>query len=146
MNDHLFVYGTLLSGAGHSMHGILARHAEFVGEGFFNGRLYHVGRYPGAVPSGEPHDRVFGEVYRLREAADLLFKLDEYEGCGPAAVAPAEYVRTTARIALTNETIVHAWIYVYNKPIHGLERIRSGFFLESRAKLVKADSGDAPTA
>jgi gamma-glutamylcyclotransferase (GGCT)/AIG2-like uncharacterized protein YtfP len=44
---------------------------------------------------------------------------------------------------LTNETIVHAWIYVYNKPVHGLERIRSGFFLESRAKLVRAGRGDA---
>jgi gamma-glutamylcyclotransferase (GGCT)/AIG2-like uncharacterized protein YtfP len=146
MSDHLFVYGTLLSGAGHSMHRVLARGAELVGEGFFNGRLYRVGPYPGAIPSSEPHDRVFGEVYRLREAADLLFKLDEYEGCRPTAVAPAEYVRTTARIALTNETIVHAWIYVYNKPIHGLERIRSGFFHESRAKLVKAGPGDAPIA
>ena len=97
----------------------------------------------GAIPSREPHDRVFGEVYRLREAADLLFKLDDYEGCGPAAVAPAEYVRTTARITLINETIVHAWIYVYNKPVHGLERIRSGFFLESRTKLVRAGPGDA---
>ena len=143
MNDHLFVYGTLLSGAGHSMHRVLVRHAELVGEGFFNGRLYRVGHYPGAVPSREPDERVFGEVYRLREAADLLFKLDEYEGCGPAAAAPTQYVRTTARITLTNETIVHAWIYVYNKPIHGLERIRSGFFLESRAQLVKAGPGDA---
>ncbi|MFZ0458939.1 MAG: gamma-glutamylcyclotransferase family protein [Rhodoplanes sp.] len=105
---------------------------------------YRVGHYPGAVPSREPHDRVFGEVYRLREAADLLFKLDDYEGCGPAAAAPTQYVRTTARITLTNETIVHAWIYVYNKPVHGLERIRSGFFLESRAKLVRAGPGDAP--
>ncbi len=51
MNDHLFVYGTLLSGVGHSMHRVLARHAELVGEGFFNGRLYRVGHYPGAVPS-----------------------------------------------------------------------------------------------
>jgi gamma-glutamylcyclotransferase (GGCT)/AIG2-like uncharacterized protein YtfP len=135
MSDHLFVYGTLLSGTGHSMHGVLALHAELVGEGFFNGRLYRLGHYPGAVPSSEPHDRVFGEVYRLREAADLLFKLDEYEGCGPAAVAPTEYVRATAPITLANDTTVHAWVYVYNRPIHGLERIRSGFFLESHAKL-----------
>jgi gamma-glutamylcyclotransferase (GGCT)/AIG2-like uncharacterized protein YtfP len=142
MDDHLFIYGTLLSGAGHSMHSVLARHAELVGEGFFNARLYRVGTYPGAVPSREPHDRVFGEVYRLREAADLLFKLDEYEGCGPEAAAPTEYVRSTARIALTNDTIVHAWIYVYNRPIHRLERIRSGFFLESRAKLAKGSPGD----
>jgi gamma-glutamylcyclotransferase (GGCT)/AIG2-like uncharacterized protein YtfP len=142
MNDHLFVYGTLLSGARHSMHGVLARHAELVGEGFFNGRLYRIGHYPGVVPTRAPHDRVFGEVYRLREAADLLLRLDEYEGCGAAAVAPTEYVRTTARITLTNDTIVHAWIYVYNKPTHGLERIRSGFFLEPRAKLVKAGPGD----
>lgn len=132
MSDHLFVYGTLLSGAGHSMHRVLAGHAELVGEGFFNGRLYRVGHYPGAVPSSEPDDRVFGEVYRLREAVDLLFKLDEYEGCGPTAVAP-QYVRTTARITLTNDTIVHAWIYVYNRPIDGLERICSGFFLQSGA-------------
>ena len=133
MNDNLFVYGTLLSGAGHSMHRVLVRHAELVGEGFFNGRLYRVGHYPGAIPSSGPDDRVFGEVYRLREAADLLLRLDEYEGCRPTAVAPTEYVRTTARITLTNETVVRAWIYVYNKPIHGLERIRSGFFW-SRAR------------
>jgi gamma-glutamylcyclotransferase (GGCT)/AIG2-like uncharacterized protein YtfP len=134
MNDHLFVYGTLLSGAGHSMHAVLARDAVLIGEGFFNGRLYRVGTYPGAIPSSEPNDRVFGEVYRLRNVAEVLSRLDEYEGCGPAAVAPTEYVRKAEPVTLTNETTVEAWIYIYNRPIHGLERIHSGFFLRSRLR------------
>jgi len=133
MNDNLFVYGTLLSGAGHSMRGVLAGHAELIGEGFFNGRLYRVGTYPGAIPSSEPHDRVFGEVYRLRNVAEVLSRLDEYEGCGPTAAAPTQYVRKNEPITLTNETTVRAWIYIYNRPIQGLERIHSGLFLQSRA-------------
>ena len=133
MNDTIFVYGTLLSGAGHAMHAVLARDAALVGEGFYNGRLYRVATYPGAIPSTDPADRVFGEVYRLRNVAEVLSRLDEYEGCGPTAVAPTQYVRQTEPITLTDATIIQAWIYIYNRPIHGLERIHSGFFLRPRA-------------
>lgn len=129
MNDNIFVYGTLLSGVGHAMHAILSQDAELVGAGFYNGRLYRVATYPGAVPSTDPDDRVFGEVYRLRNVAEVLSRLDEYEGCDPAAVAPTQYVRKTEAITLANATVIQAWIYIYNRPIHGLERIHSGLFL-----------------
>ena len=104
ISEHLFVYGTLVSGANHPMHGVLARHADLVGTGVFNGRLYQVAHYPGAVPSTEPADRVFGELYRLRNAADVLTALDEYEGCGSGAVHPMAFVRTLELVTLADGT------------------------------------------
>jgi gamma-glutamylcyclotransferase (GGCT)/AIG2-like uncharacterized protein YtfP len=141
----LFVYGTLLRDAKHSMHDVLARHAELVGDGFFNGRLYQVGHYSGVVPSSEPDDRVFGELYRLRDAADVLLRLDEYEGCGPTAPKPTEFIRKVELVTLANGTKLQAWLYVYNRPVHRLERIRSGSFLQSGSRFVKTCPGDGST-
>lgn len=134
ISEHLFVYGTLVSGANHPMHGVLARHADLVGTGVFNGRLYQVAHYPGAVPSTEPADRVFGELYRLRNAADVLTALDEYEGCGSGAVHPMAFVRTLELVTIADGTRIQAWLYVYNRPVHRLQRIQSGSFLQHRSR------------
>lgn len=130
MVDCLFVYGTLLRAVGHGMHAFLSRNAEFAGEAVFNGRLYLVAHYPGAVPSVDPNEKVFGELYRLRRAADFLPALDDYEGCGPKAPQPAEYIRETRPVNLAGGNRVHAWIYIYKRPVDDLPRIVSGRFLE----------------
>jgi gamma-glutamylcyclotransferase (GGCT)/AIG2-like uncharacterized protein YtfP len=49
--DHLFVYGTLRSEARHPMHRVLKRYGEFVGVGRVRGKLYDLGKFPGAVPA-----------------------------------------------------------------------------------------------
>ncbi|MGH6784854.1 MAG: gamma-glutamylcyclotransferase family protein, partial [Sphingomicrobium sp.] len=88
MSEFLFVYGTLSRDAGHPQHQNLAAHADYVGKGYFHGRLYRVAHYPGAVPSLDPGEKVFGELYSLRDADRLFGLLDDYEGCGPADPPP----------------------------------------------------------
>ena len=126
----LFVYGTLRRAANHPLHAVLAQDAEFIGMGAFQGRLYDVGGYPGAVPSEDPTDAVKGEVYVLRDPQRVLRVLDRYEGCGADDAPPTEFRRVRAPITLENGVQVEAWIYLYNWPTHGLTPIPSGDYLE----------------
>src|SRR5580692_8490754 len=71
-SDHLFVYGTLMRGFDHPMARLLARSADFVGAARCRGRLYLVKHYPGLVKSDHADDIVFGELFRLRQPAELL--------------------------------------------------------------------------
>src|SRR5262245_66411494 len=79
-NDtYLFVYGTLRSQMNDPLHRLLETHAVFVSTGFFQGKLYDIGRYPGAIRSRSNTDRVIGEIYQLREPRRALAIFDEYE-------------------------------------------------------------------
>ena len=95
MRDLLFVYGTLMRGFDHPMARLLEQNADFLGEAHCAGRLYLVRHYPGLVDSDDPADRVFGQLFRLRQPRDVLAKLDDYEGCGEAAAPPHEFIRAT---------------------------------------------------
>jgi gamma-glutamylcyclotransferase (GGCT)/AIG2-like uncharacterized protein YtfP len=128
MSELLFVYGTLARDAGHPQHRQLAAHAGYVGEGYFHGRLYRVAHYPGAVPSPNPEEKVFGELYSLSDAAALFALLDAYEGCGPADLPPTEFVRQKMPVYLEDGTRSDAWTYLFNRPVTGLARIMSGRF------------------
>ena len=125
MSELLFVYGTLASHAEHAMHRQLAGNAENAGEGWFNGQLYRVGPYPGAIPSSHPDDKVFGELYRLNDP-QLLAALDDYEGCGPNDPPPTEFVRRQETIHMKDGTRAQAWMYLFNRPVLDLPRIVSG--------------------
>lgn len=125
MTAYLFVYGTLMSHIGHPMHDVLARGAERLGEAFVQGRLYDLGRYPGLVLSAAADDRVVGEVYRLCDDA-VLRALDDYEGCGPDAAEPTEYVRRIVPVLAADGKTVEAWAYIFVLPVEGLPRIASG--------------------
>jgi gamma-glutamylcyclotransferase (GGCT)/AIG2-like uncharacterized protein YtfP len=127
--DHLFVFGTLLSGYDHPMARLLAQRAELLGEARCQGRLYLVRHYPGMVLSSEAADQVFGELYRLRDPLPLLATLDAYEGCGAADPKPTEFVRERITATLDGRT-VQAWTYLYNRPVAHLPRITSGRFLQ----------------
>lgn len=126
---HLFVYGSLRRGAGHLMHGMLAEYGEYVGAAKLPGRLYRIAGYPGAVASGDPQDRVLGEVYLLREPQIILPLLDEYEGFGADCPQPNEFVRIAAEVELAGAEMLRAWVYMYNRPIERLALIASGDFL-----------------
>ncbi len=128
MSEFLFVYGTLGSNAGHDMHQHLVRNSEYAGEGYFNGQLYRVAHYPGAVPSANLDDKVFGELYRLGAPSELFAHLDDYEGCGPNDPQPTEFVRRTESVYLEDGTRSQAWIYLFNRPVTELPRIISGRF------------------
>jgi gamma-glutamylcyclotransferase (GGCT)/AIG2-like uncharacterized protein YtfP len=122
----LFVYGTLRKRAAHKVHPLLAKHAQFKGKATFQGKLFGLGRFPGAVPSKRVTDSVSGEVYTLRSPDRLLPMLDEYEGSG--------FQRTHVDVRFETGKTVRAWIYLYQGPTYGLRPIPSGdYFAHRRA-------------
>lgn len=129
MTERLFVYGTLRRGSRHPLAGQLALKGRHVSEARYNGRLYRITHYPGAVPSSTADEWVFGDVYELRDA-DLLAALDRYEGCGPDDPKPTQYLRQLQNVVLADGTASEAWMYVYNRPVEGREWIKSGRFDE----------------
>jgi len=114
--DLLFVYGTLMRGFDHPMARMLSSAADFLGEARCRGRLYLIKHYPGLVLSDDADDVVFGELYRLRQPADLLREFDMYEACGEGFSEPTEYVRKLLQVA-REAGAADAWTYVYNWPI-----------------------------
>jgi gamma-glutamylcyclotransferase (GGCT)/AIG2-like uncharacterized protein YtfP len=128
MQDHLFVYGTLMRGFDQPMAQLLSRSADFLGPARCRGRLYLVKHYPGLVLSDGAADVVFGELYRLRAPNELLREFDMYEACGEGFAEPTEYVRQMLPVTRDGGAISEAWTYVYNWPVTWLPRIVSGRF------------------
>jgi len=126
--DLLFVYGTLMRGFDHPMAQLLSRSADFLGEARCGGRLYLVKHYPGLVLSDAAADVVFGELFRLRQPAELLREFDMYEACGEGFVEPTEYLRQRLAVTRADGAVTEAWTYVYNWPVTNLPRIGSGRF------------------
>ncbi len=132
MTPHLFVYGTLLSGARHPMGARLAREARLLGDATIRGRLYDLGHYPGLVEAEDAASLVHGEVYTLNSPAASLLWLDAYEGISKDA-ARNDYERRerTARMALGGD--LTAWVYLYRAPVGGLSLIADGRWTSRRA-------------
>ena len=122
--NYLFVYGTLLKSIDHPMHQLLVRYADFVGSGSFQGKLYDLGRYPGAVASNETSDKVHGELYRLKDSERIFRELDEYEG--------REFRRERVSISLENGKKILSWIYLYRRPSRGFKVISTGDYAKFR--------------
>jgi gamma-glutamylcyclotransferase (GGCT)/AIG2-like uncharacterized protein YtfP len=129
-SDRLFVYGTLMRGFDHPMAQLLSRSADFIGAARCQGRLYLIKHYPGLVKSDDPDDVVFGELFRLRQPAELLREFDMYEACGEGFAAPTEYIRQMLPVTPDGQTAGEAWTYIYNWPVAHLPRIASGRFME----------------
>ncbi len=112
MLEHLFVYGTLMSGMEASH--LLSEIARPVGRGHVRGRLYDLGEFPALLP-GQPGDIVWGEVYRILRPAALR-QIDRYEGFDPRRPSSL-YRRQATRVILEDGTSLLAWAYVYNRPL-----------------------------
>lgn len=124
--DYIFVYGTLRHAANTEMSQLLIKHATFIDEASFQGKLYQIDYYTGAVASDNPDDVVQGEVYLLNQAEIVLFLLDQYEEFGPTFPEPNEYLRQQQPVLLNNGRLITAWVYVYNLSTEGLKLIQSG--------------------
>lgn len=129
MIDRLFVYGSLLSEAGHEMGARLAREAANLGKASFPGELFKLSWYPGVVesPNGS---LVQGELHKLIEPHASLVWLDAYEGLKPGTLRGEEYERVARRVTLLSGDDVEAWIYLYRGSTVGLTRIVSGCWLD----------------
>ena len=129
-NEYLFVYGTLRKDYKNGMYHILEKYADFVGEGIFNGILYDIGEYPGAVPSNKNSQIVKGELYSIHNHKFVFKKLDEYEGYSGKDPHYMEFLRKKVSITLINGEKYSAWIYIYNRSTNGLKVIQSGDYVK----------------
>jgi gamma-glutamylcyclotransferase (GGCT)/AIG2-like uncharacterized protein YtfP len=120
--DRLFVYGSLLSWAGHPNGARLGREARHIKPATFQGRLFRVSWYPALIPSDDPEDLVHGELVTLRDAAGAFTWLDAYEG-----LDKNDEYRRVERVVVSADGARHAaWIYLYNWPVDPAARVMSG--------------------
>jgi len=123
----LFVYGSLRKGFHHPAYDYISKHFTLVSEGKVKGRLYDMGNYPAAIPTTD-EAFIIGELYDLKPTSDFAWaieQLDEYEGVNPEEGEPQLYKRELTEVNYNNQKTM-AWIYWYNKEIHGQPAILSG--------------------
>ncbi len=129
--EYLFVYGTLRRAFKHPLLKVLNQDAVFISEATFQGTLFRINEYPGAIASDNPMDIVYGEAYVLKNANNVLTLLDEYEECSSAFPIPTEYLRSQRLVNLNHHDSVVAWLYLYNRNTSHLTQIPSGDFIKS---------------
>ncbi|MGD0961449.1 MAG: gamma-glutamylcyclotransferase family protein [Methylomonas sp.] len=126
----LFVYGTLKKNSRGEIHPFLRGQADFIGKSWLPGLLYDAGHYPAAIylPAGG-RSVVHGELYRLHDPERVLRLLDDYEECSAKFPEPREYRRSLIAAPLPGGVeLTLAWVYLYNRPVTGLEPIADGDF------------------
>lgn len=113
VGDHILVYGTLKHGFG-AFNSFMRDRCEFVGEDRVNGKMYHLGGFPGFKAVAEAGARfhpdepaITGEVYVVTDH-DLPDMLDSYEGY-PSYYGRSQYV---------TENGLKVWVYEYKPQVY----------------------------
>ncbi len=127
-HHYLFVYGTLLRRISHPMAEFLHENSSFVENGYFQGRLYDVDVYPGAILSTDPDDQVYGNILGLKDPEKVWKKLDPYEGYLETNPDISLYIKQFVDV-YAGEQVYSCWVYLYNKSVNDLTRIISGDYL-----------------
>ena len=130
LEQHLFVYGTLMTAAagarlGKSMRARLQREGVSLGEATMPGRLYDFGRYPGLVETQKADELVHGEVFRLNAPMHSFVWLDAYENVRPNDPAN-EYERVMRAVRLVSGGEIEAWVYVYRGDVARARHLTDG--------------------
>jgi len=112
-SEHLFVYGTLLADVEHPVGALLRVHAELIGAGTIQARLYDLGAYPGAILSESPEEFVHGEVYQVRQWETVIRRIDVYEGCSDKDAERQEFQRREVLVNRLDGAGMMAWSYLY---------------------------------
>ena len=105
---------------------LFKRHCKYVSDGYIQGKLYEVDRYPGAVTSDDIRNKVSGELYKIVNSDYVLPRLDEYEECSDKFPEPHEFIRKKLPVKLAGGIEVVAWVYVFNHDVSKLIQIVSG--------------------
>jgi gamma-glutamylcyclotransferase (GGCT)/AIG2-like uncharacterized protein YtfP len=126
--NFLFVYGTLMKGHGEDWQKRAGAH--LIGRGQIPGKLYDLGRFPGAVLDSDPRSRIEGEVYRLDDVTRALEILDEYEEFQPRHPERSLFVRRRMAVVMEDGTVKEAWAYLYNRSVKKSNLIPSGNYRE----------------
>jgi gamma-glutamylcyclotransferase (GGCT)/AIG2-like uncharacterized protein YtfP len=128
VQDLVFFYGTLMAGFDRRRRAGIDSKLSFVGRGSIQASLFDLGLYPAAVPG--PDGTVWGELYETADASVVLAALDEIEGYRPGDPDRSLYVRSRVPVALPDGASRRAWVYFYNAPLGGAQRIASGDYLD----------------
>ena len=131
MKNHLFLYGTLLTGASDEVANIV-RQFRRVGEAYVRGKLYDLGEYPGAVADPSSNTSIRGELVELPPDQELLEELDRYEEFYPSSPEASLFVRKRTRVKTADGRDHEAWIYIYNKDPGDAPIVRGGDYSKSR--------------
>ncbi len=134
MVDKLFVYGSLLKGAGNQMAQLLHEKGNFLGEGYLKGTLYKVDWFPAVVPDTQTASLVYGHIFHLEQPQKVLSIFDTYENYYPDDPSKSLYLRVQQSI-LYKEEQIECWVYVWNQSLKGLTWIPSGNYLEYLKRL-----------
>jgi gamma-glutamylcyclotransferase (GGCT)/AIG2-like uncharacterized protein YtfP len=142
--EFLLLYGSL--GSRESMHAELGldKALQRLGPREIRGSLYDLGPYPGLVLGPGV---VVAELFKIRDLSVLL-RLDKFEEYDHAKPDQSLYRRTTLqlpryrwRIAnkLHRSAMIDPWIYVYNQPIDGNDKIEEPSWYEYMQKRQKPE-------
>lgn len=128
MSDRVFFYGTLRTGFNRTTRAGLDAFLTFAGRAWIHGKLFDLGIYPAAVPATDA--RVWGEVFEISDAQNVLDALDRIEGHRPAEPERSLYIRVRVPATLDDGRTADVWVYFYNAPLGRAPRITSGDYLE----------------
>jgi gamma-glutamylcyclotransferase (GGCT)/AIG2-like uncharacterized protein YtfP len=128
MTDLVFFYGTLMSGFKRQGRSRIDPDLTGIGRGWIHATLFDLGIYPAAIPARD--ERVLGEVHRMSDVDHVLAALDEIEGYRPGQPDASLYTRVETPVTFDDGRTERAWVYFYNAPLGGAQRIQSGDYLE----------------
>lgn len=148
--DYIFVYGTLRRNSTKSIEQWFPGNAIYVAEGVIKGTLYLIEDYPGLIIHDEDEqdeqdsnlrslNQVYGEIYRIKNARELLEILDCYEECGPEYTTPNEYRREKRPVMEKDKPnmTIPCWVYLYNLPVDSrFPQINSGDFYDAHEAMT----------
>lgn len=117
MTNHVFVYGTLMTGFGSSLGN--RDGVALVGSDSITGSLFSVhGSFPGLKLDGA--GAVLGELYEILDR-EILRSLDAYEGC-----RDNDYSSLYLRQVVYTEGGVETYVYEYNHDVEELDPVADG--------------------
>lgn len=125
----LATYGTLMRSFGRLKSLGVTEQLTFLSRCRFEGTMYHLGDYPGAVPGSAV---LHGELFRV-ESSECWDVLDQYEGYISEQEEASLFVRRTVTLQEPPDT--QAWVYWYNREPTGYPHVTSGdwqTFLDNR--------------
>jgi gamma-glutamylcyclotransferase (GGCT)/AIG2-like uncharacterized protein YtfP len=114
VEQHLFIYGTLLPALAPAHLRDLVGQLRARGRGHVRGRLHDLGPYPAGVLDPSAATQVAGMVFRLPDEPAVLSQLDEYEGFDPQDPAGSLFLRVPVAVTLADGSELRCWMYVYN--------------------------------
>lgn len=126
--SYLFVYGTLLDER-NPFGAFLNDCCSFYKKGKFQGKLFDLGEYPGAIIQPGAEHYVYGSIFVMTDPQQTLKKLDDYEGFGAGYPQPNEFKRELVEVE-SEDGSLSCWVYLYNLPPEGHWPIVSGDYLE----------------